>query len=180
MRYSFPILLSFCLVPAVHAQTETELRTALRECAAITNINIRVACYDALADEQDVAPAAAASPPGVQAPEQVQVPQQVQSPAASIPRQAAPVADDFGLEAEVEPPAAEKESLVDTVSSVTRVEPTKVQVTLANGQVWRQMVGKTFVIRAGDTVRISSTGWGEAYRLAVEGRAAFIQVKRLQ
>jgi hypothetical protein len=66
------------------------------------------------------------------------------------------------------------------VAAVDQVEPRKLQVTLANGQVWKQNVGKSFLLRVNDTVQISKSRWGSSYRLQRDGTPGFIQVTRLR
>jgi hypothetical protein len=53
-------------------------------------------------------------------------------------------------------------------------------VTLENGQIWRQVISKRYHLKEGQEVRIFPSGWGNGYRLAVEANGSFIQVKRLR
>ncbi len=71
-------------------------------------------------------------------------------------------------------------ALVDTVASIKEIEPRKLQITLANGQVWKQNISKSFLLRANDRVRITGSGWGDAFRLAKDGKPGYIQVERLR
>ena len=127
-----------------------DLRRELARCAAMAETNARVACYDGMAQEQPIKPPAAKR-------ESVGQPQ------------AAPRADGRGdLE------------VLDKVASFKEFQPNKLQITLANGQVWQQTVSKAFLMRVDDTVRLSATGWGHSFRLSVEGHPDFIQVRRLR
>jgi hypothetical protein len=131
------------------AQAE-DLRHELGRCAAITEINARVACYDGLAHEQQSKPPAAKR------------------------------------ESIVQPPAALRsegrgdQDVLGKVMSFKEVQPNKLQITLGSGQVWQQTVSKAFFIRVDDSVRLSATGWGQSFRLSVDGHPDFIQVRRLR
>lgn len=53
-------------------------------------------------------------------------------------------------------------------------------VTLDKGQVWRQMISKNYLLHEGQQVRIYSSMWGKAYRLAAEDTPGYIQVERVK
>lgn len=53
-------------------------------------------------------------------------------------------------------------------------------ITLASGQVWRQMVNKRYNLQVGQDVKIAPTMWGNAYRLSVKDLGGFIQVERVR
>ena len=80
----------------------------------------------------------------------------------------------------IESSGSRDEALLAKVTVIKQVQPNKLRITLANGQVWQQTVGKAFFIRTNDTVRIAASGWGRSYRLEVDGHPGFIQVSRLQ
>lgn len=143
------------------AQTDT-LRQELGKCALIARLTARVACYDALArPPQDMArvetaPAAAPAPTTQLAP----------TPASQKARS--------------ETTERRDESLTSKVIALKEIQRDKLQITLENGEVWQQTVGKPFLLRANDTVRIAATGWGRSFRLEVDGHPGYIQVSRLQ
>ena len=134
----------------------------------MADINARVACYDGLAHPQQSKP----------------LPSQAPVPAPPAKTAAAPVAagiENFGQpQARLVPDARGDLSLLEKVTSIRELQTDKLQITLANGQVWQQTVGKAFFIRVGDTVRIASSGWGRSFRLAIDGHPDFIQVSRLR
>lgn len=72
-----------------------------------------------------------------------------------------------------------KEILYDRIADLQKI-PTGWSVTLASGQVWRQMYNKRYNLRVGQEVKISPTIWGDDYHLAVKELGGFIQVKRIQ
>lgn len=163
------------------------LGDALRDCLALTDNLARLTCYDNLARTQAPAPVESAAPsaaPPVSNTAAAAAPP-LTAPATPAPATAPPVVTDQTPVATFGQPAARVESdpegtevLVDSVAEARRVEPTKWLLTLKSGQVWRQSVGKSYLIRPGDTVRISPTSWGSDYRLSVEGRRGYIQVTR--
>ena len=53
-------------------------------------------------------------------------------------------------------------------------------VTLANGQVWRQMYTRKYALLEGQEVKMSPTIWGSSYRLSVSTLGGFIQVERIR
>ncbi len=147
------------------------LAAQLRDCLALTDNLSRLTCYDTLARQQ--LPAAG---------------ENTVTPAATPAAAAPPTAtsngsrvESFGqTQARVEAAEDGAETLVDVVVEARRVEPTKWQLTLQSGQVWRQTVGKSYLIRQGDRVRISPSSWGEDFRLSVDGSRSYIQVRRLE
>ena len=70
--------------------------------------------------------------------------------------------------------------LIDTVASVSQIDSAKVRITLTSGQVWGQTVGKRFLLREGDSVRIRPSGWGKDFRLYIDGKKTYIQVARIR
>lgn len=158
-----PLLAASLLLPASLSAQGDALAAALRECQLLSADAARLACYDRLPG----GPAAAAA-----------------SNAATAAVLAAPAMSErverFGQSAQVLSNDAGSETLIDVVSSARRVEPTKWLLTLQSGQVWRQTVGKDYLVRPGDQVRISSSDWGNDFRLSVEGRRGYIQVSRVQ
>ena len=150
-------------LPATQARAD-DLRLEIGKCAAVADVTSRVACYDALARPQP------AKPPSSQAP-----------PAKSAAEPVAPQIENFGqAQARLVPDKKGDVALLERVASIRELPAEKLQITLANGQVWQQTVGKAFFIGVGDTVRIASSGWGRSFRLAVDGHMDFIQVSRLR
>ena len=145
------------------AQTEA-LRRELGRCAAVADVNARVACYDGLAREQQGKPLSPQPPRAVLAPEPVVAKREsAGQPQATGPSDAPGDTD-----------------VVDKIASFTEIQPNRLQITLGNGQVWQQTVGKAFFIRKEDSVRISPSSWGHSFRLTVDGHPDFIQVRRLR
>jgi len=193
---------------ALSAQAQSDLQNRLFACAGVEDVLARLACFDDLSraesaalDEQRVVqtPApASASPVAEQQAEQPSPPQPVARPAppqpvaevrettpapVATPEESAGAVRTFGQStatARVEADAEGNTELVDTVTAVRQVDPTKIQITLSSGQVWRQTVGKRYLLREGDTVHISGSSWGDEFRLSADGKRGFIQVRRVE
>ena len=156
---------------------------ALRDCLALTDNLARLTCYDDLARGQA---AVAGAGPQVQEPVQTTIGTALpsapaappQAPPTTVAAPRTPVAAFGQSAARVESSIEGTEVLVDRVAEAKRLEPTKWLLTLQSAQVWRQSVGKNYLIRPGDTVRIAATSWGTDFRLSVEGRRGYIQVTR--
>lgn len=183
--------------PVIAQMQPSAVDTALRDCLALTDNLTRLTCYDNLArarqtDDSARTPEPASAPiatstAAAPAPAETAIaepatieaaPVTPPATAATIASEPTPVAEFGQTAARVEPDAEGAETLVDRVVEARRVEPTKWLLTLQSGQLWRQSVGKSYVIRPGDTVRISPSSWGTDYRLSVEGRRGYIQVTR--
>jgi hypothetical protein len=76
-------------------------------------------------------------------------------------------------------PAAQSDEIVATVTSVNEIVPNRLQVTLDNGQVWRQTATRRYPLRAGHEVRISQANLG-GYRLSAESLGGFIRVEQVR
>jgi hypothetical protein len=178
------------------------LDAALLECLGLTDNLARLTCYDNLARGRQsndtaqaqqpastpvatntaVAPTPTPAPAPAPAPSETAITESAhaatRATAPAVASEPTPVAEFGQPAARVEPDAEGAEILIDRVVEARRVEPTKWLLTLQSGQLWRQSVGKSYVIRPGDTVRISPSSWGSDYRLSVEGRRGYIQVTR--
>lgn len=167
------------LLAAANTQAQADLRNRLHECAEVANVLERLACYDEIANDDSATPAQQPTPA-------TSSPVVTRPPASPPPQpviEAEPAGEDdtadFGqAQARIETTDAGEKALVDTITEVKALDATKVLITLASGQVWRQTVGKRFLLREGDTVRITPSAWGEEYRLYVDGKRGFIQVRR--
>ncbi len=69
--------------------------------------------------------------------------------------------------------------IVSRVKDLREVLPNAWQITLENGQVWRQSVSKHFELRPGAPVKIYTTHWGSAHRLSTDNLNGYIQVERV-
>jgi hypothetical protein len=73
-----------------------------------------------------------------------------------------------------------KDELTSTIVSLKATVPNKYQITLQNGQVWRQVHAQRYALVTGQEVHIAQGGWGGSYRLAVAKLGGFIEVERVK
>ena len=190
------ILTTLVLLATTGVQAQTNLQDRLFNCAAIADVLQRLACFDNLARSETEAVARETEPPAVISSEQPAAtppvaPVVIRQPTTPASPPEASVAEagsaeenqvgSFGRQqARVETMATGESALVDTITGIRQVEPTKIEVTLASGQVWRQTVGKHYLVREGDSVQITPSKWGNEFRLSVDGKRGYIQVSRLR
>ena len=67
-----------------------------------------------------------------------------------------------------------------SVTALREILPGRVEVTLANGQVWRQTYSDSYNLLVGHEVRIYPSGFGQAFRLTATELRGFIQVERVK
>jgi hypothetical protein len=151
------------LCPA-HGQESGKVMIDVAECIKLEAPEARLACYEsrvAAVFGERAAQAAAARP------------------AALAP----PVAEPVQSHREVKPEAPGPQAANDIVSRVKdlrEVVPNAWQITLENGQVWRQTVSKHYGLKSGQQIRIYSTRWGSASRLSTDEINGYIQVERVR
>lgn len=186
----------FC---AAHGQETGKVMIDVAECIRLEAPEARLACYEsrvAAVFGERAAQAAAARPsvpgPAVAVSPQATVadpapPTGSATPALTAPPVAEPLQsqnrDDRRNRRENKPQAAEFQATNDIVSRVKElreVMPNAWQITLENGQVWRQTVSKRYGLRAGQQVRIYGTHWGSALRLSADEVNGYIQVERVR
>jgi hypothetical protein len=189
MKLNKAMFVGLCCVSSVavlpHALLAQASKSQLDRCYALAGVNERVACYDNLARPSQDATAT--------------IPQRKPVPvveSAAIPGEAATVAKP-AAPARVEPEASRMEkfgkqdaklvaddkgedTLIVKVIAVKELPANKLQITLANGQVWTQTIGKAFLLNPNDVVHITRSNWGNSFRLEKDGKPGFIQVARLQ
>jgi hypothetical protein len=119
------------------------------------------------------APAPPATPPAA--------PRTASAPPAPAPAVTEPVQSRQARREADERAAADAAAsdIVSRVKDLREVLPNAWQITLENGQVWRQTVSKHYELRPGAQVRIYSTRWGSASRLSAADVNGYIQVERV-
>jgi len=177
---------------AAGAQPDHDLIAGLEACAALQRAEARLDCYDELARRAHASPSAARSattePPQ---PAATATPPNETTPAAAQPappRSEAPPTARAPSEAEfgLAPPATERGSTLSTTELVSRVaalrelQPGRLEITLVNGQVWRQTNSDRYALEVGHEVRIYSTRFGSYFRLSATELRSFVQVERVR
>ncbi len=164
------LLLASCLLPVVcHAQS------SLQQCRALTDKELRLQCYDQLADTQQaaVAPEAAAV---------TTYPVARELPAGSA--QAAPVTtvsperDEALFGTTGEKVESSFKELTVQVRSVNPDARKQLQFSMQNDQRWQQLDKAYIKVKAGDSCVISSGVFG-SYLMKCEQSTKAIRVKRV-
>lgn len=173
------------------------------DCVNLKSRRARFACYEkhvdaaqrergaagqvaqAASSRADLKPAEAAAPSAARRDAQASVAPLRERAAAATPAEAekatpkARVADQ-SVAAE-KPQTKDASEIISTITALRPTVPNSYLITLANGQIWRQMRPERYELRVGQRVRLYSTPrWGSAYRLTVEKLKGFIQVERVR
>ena len=69
---------------------------------------------------------------------------------------------------------------MSSVAALRAIQPGRVEVTLANGQVWRQTYSDSYNLLVGHEVKIYPSGFGQYFRLSAPELRGFIQVERVK
>ena len=176
----------------VPAQETSPVYVDASQCRNITVDLVRVACYDSLADQALGQPPPATEPAGPVQTEasinrQLQEQNwQMRAELARIPQGDSPTNQTNGTQEQFGKPEQRifesddgDQELFDRIMGLQKA-PDGWIVTLASGQVWRQMHTKRYDLHEGQEVKISPTRWGSSYRLSVKELGSFIQVERIR
>jgi hypothetical protein len=156
-----------CLTTAVsYAKNDNNLLLNLTDCAAISNNNIRLACFDKLVPRQENNPI-------------VEVTTVVSTTVDKKSVQQKNV-DGFAKE-HLKKPKAEQgpSSLFSTVTKVKQLLRGQWVIYLKNGQKWQQTDTARINIKVGNKIRLDKGAMGAIY-LYKEGSQRNIKVKRLK
>jgi len=191
-----------------HAQETGKVMIDVADCIKLEAPEARLACYEsrvAAVFGERAAQAAAARPtaPPPAAAAEVRTPEPAPAatpapaaplptaprtvsaapapaPAATVPVQSRGDRQSRREENERAEADAAANDIVSRVKDLREVVPNAWQITLENGQVWRQTVSKHYELRPGAQVRIYSTRWGSASRLSSDAINGYIQVERVR
>lgn len=202
-RVEFQLTISLIAACAAAGTALAQSGDDLAACRAVRTDEVRLACYDALADRaarnSSVEPTAETAPPApteMSAPpamEAVSAPSQSAASIVEAPAPAAPAAvdaeqaaiDAFGARGLPKPEEEKEQELNEISSTVAAIETSasnRVVVTLANGQVWRQLDADTARIGAEDAVGRTATikkGMLGSHKMKIDDGRAF-KVKRVE
>ncbi len=148
------------------------LHADIGECVPIESAVARLDCFDA---------AARAALPAAEANDGTRRPSPVPAVDGRLDSEAADAEADFGLDdsAPDDLPSAAPE-LLSEVAELREILPGRLEITLTNGQVWRQRHAERYRLRAGYPVRIYPSRFGQYYRLSSNEIRGFIQVERVR
>ena len=174
--WSITVGISLLGCGAAFAQGSADTGAAMAACARITEERARLECFDELVRQAPGRSAenAAGPPPAASEPQR-------STAAVATGADAAPVA----VESEAsrrEARAAERaeREFTSSVTALREIQPGRVEVTLANGQVWRQTHSDRYALLVGHEVKVYPSGFGEYYRLSSLESRGFIQVERIK
>lgn len=191
----FVLLASISLAFAAVARAQTPVLVDVSQCRKISVDLVRVACYDALADRaiaggqpqagQTIPLPAQNSPDNTDNQQVLEQNRQMRAELARL-RKANQTGQNNDNLSKFGKPAQRvltnedgNKELNDRITGLQRA-PNGWIVTLASGQVWRQMNTQNYALRVGQEVNISPSSWGTSYRLAVKELGSFIQVERIR
>jgi hypothetical protein len=167
VRTTMLIVAVTCACGTLAAQQPKE-PASVAECAAIESAVARLDCFDALARKERGGDASAPEKQS-DAPRRSNAESQDEgSDAARISRRDTRAAD------------RERRELTSQVVALREIQPERVEVTLANGQVWRQTNADRYNLLVGHEVRLYPSGFGRYFRLSSTKARGFIQVERVR
>jgi hypothetical protein len=149
--------------PAARAQDSNDVTIEISRCVELESPEERRACYGAEVDaavrerERSAATAAPAAAP-------------TRSPGLEADTDRSRRATREGSEGQP--------TLVAKIKALRETVPNSYLITLDNDEVWRQTRPKWHPLRVGQEVKIYPTGWGNSFRLFVDGLSGYIQVER--
>jgi hypothetical protein len=161
------------------AQNSVDDSSGVAACAAIESAVARLDCFDqlarrALADESaDAAPGTGPAPADPAAAEG-------ETSAASGADRAPSVVPERGSRREARAADRAEREVASGVVAVREIQPARIEVTLANGQVWRQTNSDRYDLLVGHEVKIYPSGFGQYFRLSSKELRGFIQVERVR
>jgi hypothetical protein len=160
-----------CAAGTLAAQ-QPEEASSLAQCAAIESAVARLDCFDALARR---ARASEAAP----APQGESAARRASESVVSEPERAVPNDSEVSRREERAADRGQRE-LTSQVAALREIQPGRLEVTLANGQVWRQTSSDRYHLLVGHEVRVYPSGFGQYFRLTSKESRGFIQVERVR
>jgi hypothetical protein len=149
---------------------------AIEACARVADQVARLDCFDKLARPAPARSAESASssapPAAVDAQRSATAPPAADtapaSAASATSKREARAADRAELE------------VMSSITGLREILPGRVEVTLANGQVWRQTHSDPYNLLVGHEVKIYPSGFGKYFRLSSTRVRGFTQVERVK
>jgi hypothetical protein len=173
--WSTAVVVCALLCGVAVAQSSGDTAAAIEACARIADQVARLDCFDKLARP---APGRSVETPPIPAPPAAVGPSQSSAAAPPTAADTAPASVPSKREARAAE-RAERE-VMSSVTALREIQPGRVEVTLANGQVWRQTYSDSYNLLVGHEVKIYPSGFGQAFRLTATELRGFIQVERVK
>jgi hypothetical protein len=182
------LLLAVGTFGSVHGQNRDSeaFNVDLAQCIDLISDAERFACYqervdDALAEREASRPVAAADasrvtaarPPPTQAAGESEPP-----PRRRGARDRRPAASAAVQPESLSNNASGGDEILTTITGLRETIPDVWIITLDSGQVWQMTRAQRYPLRIGLKVRLSSTRWGDSYRLTAPEHGGFVQVRR--
>ena len=180
------ILASLVISAPVIAQVSTPAIIDGNQCRSIMLDSARVACYDALTDNENNKnrPNVPVQQPAVQNNTNSRLQEEYRVMQEELARRRNEAESDqgfkqYGLKDQRVTVEDGKEVIYDRIAALEEVYDGWL-VTLESGQMWKQMSRKTYMLKVGQQVKISPAMWGDSFHLSVKELGSFIQVKRVK
>jgi len=179
--WSTAVVVSALLCGVAVAQTSSDTAAAIDACARIADQAARLDCFDKLARPapgRNVETTSSPAPPAAVAPQRSAA---APSTAAATSTDTAP-APAASVPSKREARAADRAELevMSSITALREILPGRVEVTLANGQVWRQTHSDPYNLLVGHEVKIYPSGFGKYFRLSSTEVRGFTQVERVK
>jgi hypothetical protein len=167
------------LLPLSAAAAAAVADESLLSCRKIDGADERLACYDRVVDRtREALTAQAASAPSSGSASRTPVGLEDADAALRERLFGRPAGDSertlretYGVDA--------PGGIASKAAAVSRTADRRLELTLENGQVWRQAEGSFFSVRVGDSIVIESGALG-AYYLQCNGKGRTVRVKRVR
>lgn len=160
-------------------QSTDELLQGLNDCSKIQSVASRVDCFDQLA-----AGAAEIHTENNQIIEHNENLPSISRSSDPVPNNSVTtdfIEEDFGFEDDAVIEARQNQELISNIVEIEQLRARKVQLTLANGQVWRQKNIANYRLRVGYEIRIYPSGWGSnSFRLSSRRLGGYIPIERIR
>jgi hypothetical protein len=161
---------------AAHAQSSPPLRVDIAPCLHIPDDSARLVCFDRLAPSPAVpTPRAASAEPLTREGAETTPEPDTESAEQTAPGGVAAA----GIAADIAERPAPREFFSE-VAAVREILPGRLEITLTNGQIWRQTNSDRYRLQPGHEVRLYTSRFGRYWRLTATALRGFVQVERVE
>jgi hypothetical protein len=170
---STAVVVSALLCGVAVAQGSGETGAAIGACARIEDQAARLECFDTVArSSRGVETAPSPAPPAA-----VESQRSAAAPPTAAATAPAPAASS---RREARASGKAEGEVLSSVTALREIQPGRVEVTLANGQVWRQTYSDSYNLLVGHEVKIYPSGFGKSFRLTSIEVRGFTRVERVK